>query len=419
MNNYSYSTNRFFSYKLLLLFFFPTIVTCFLPGSVVIPTALAGYCVAYMLFKYPSFLQKKDYDGAGIVKLFFLLNIYIYVRGFFNIGTVYDAYAMASTLLFTSILIPSLIYLSRPQYADKIWKSCIIWGIPLSIITYFFPPSDGIMSMGFNASFLNLFILFIPFVNYKWRLFIILLSILVIFSDLDERSIIVGLIFPFLIVVFWRFIKSRFTLSILFALFIIIPFLFVILGTFYGVNIFEILGSSDYKLQGADNEMFVDSRTGIYTDVIVGLYEKNSILWGLGGNGKIHSYLMDLSGYDFDSVYKGGRGATESGMLNYFLYSGVIGVIVYGLFLLRAAYLAIYKSKNRLMKMLGVFIAFKFTYSFIDDRIAFTCHCLYFFLWIGMCYNRSFRAMSDIEMKSFISSIFGNKTNHHIQTQYV
>lgn len=419
MNNYSSSINRFFSYNLILLFFFPTIVTCFLPGSVVIPTALAGYCVAYVLFKYPTLLQKNDFDGLGIIKLFFILNAYIYIRGFFNIGTVYDGYAMASTLLFTSFLIPSLIYLSKPQFANKIWRSCIIIGIPLCILTYIFPPSDGIMSMGFNASFLNLFILFIPFVNNKWKLIIILLSALIILSDLDERSIIVGLVFPFLIVVFWRFIRSRFMLSVLFALFVIIPFVFVIMGTLYNVNIFEVLGSSDYKLQGADREMFVDSRTGIYTDVIVGLYEENSILWGLGGNGKIHSYLMDLSTYDFDSIYKGGRGATESGMLNYFLYSGVIGVIVYGLFLLSAAYLAIFKSKNRVMKMLGIFMAFKFTYSFIDDRIAFTCHCLYLFLWIGMCYNRSFRAMSDVEMKSFISSIFGSKTNYRIKSHYV
>lgn len=391
---------------LILLFFLPAIVFYFMPGSIIIPTALSGYLLIYYLYSTKWEWYNDDFDGKKTINLFFLLNLYIYLRGFFNITSQYDLYAMFSTLLFTSFLIPSLIYMGQPKLLMYIWRSFWVIGIPLSAFTWFFPPSDGIMSMGFNSTFLDVFILCIPFISKKKSIIILILSLLVILSDLDERSIIINLIIPLLIVIGWRFIKSMFTRKIMFYSIIILPIVLVALGVLGKFNIFEAAAENEFQFQGADRTMLVDSRTGIFTDVFMGIYNQDAVVWGLGGNGKVYSYLMDNTDYDFDTFYKNGRGATESGMLNYIMYAGLIGLIVYGLFLLKAGYLALFNSNNRFMQMLGLYVTFKFLFSFVDDRIAFNCHTLYFFIWVGICYNRSFRKMTDIEIKEYLNTIF-------------
>lgn len=377
-----------------------------MPGSIIIPTTLSGYIIIYFLYNTRGEWLNNDFDGRRILNLFFLLNIYIYVRGFFNITTQYDWYAMFSTLLFTSFLLPTMMFMGQPKLIQYIWRSFWFFGIPLSIFTYFFPPSDGIMAVGFNSSFLDVFIFCIPFISKKKSVIILLLSLCVILTNLDERSTIVNLLIPLSIVIGWRFIKGNIIRRLLYTTIIVLPIILVILGILGTFNIFQYAAENEFQLEGANRTMLVDSRTGIFQDVFLGIYNNNSALWGLGGNGKVYSYLMDKVDYDFDTFYKGGRGATESGMLNYIMYAGVIGLVIYGLLLLKAGQLALFKSNSSFMKMLGLYITFKFLFSFVDDRIAFNCHTLYFFIWIGMCFNKSFRQMDDIEIKNYLRSIF-------------
>ena len=93
-------------------------------------------------------------------------------------------------------------------------------------------------------------------------------------------------------------------------------------------------------------------------------------------------------------------------MLNYIQYGGLIGFILYGLLLVIASYKATFLSNNSFMTSLGLFVAFKFLYSFIEDQIMFNAHSFYIFLWVGMCYNKTFREMTNEQIKEYLNKIF-------------
>jgi hypothetical protein len=154
-----------------------------------------------------------------------------------------------------------------------------------------------------------------------------------------------------------------------------------------------------------EQNIAVDSRTGIYEDVLFGVRDNNAYVFGLGANGKTKTYLIYDQGVQFYSLWKNGRNGTESGMLNYLQWGGFSGFLVYLLFFAGASYFAINKSNNWYMKSLGLWVSFKALCSFLEDRPS---TFIYYFLIIcavGLCYNRDFRQMTDMEMKKYINQL--------------
>ena len=152
--------------------------------------------------------------------------------------------------------------------------------------------------------------------------------------------------------------------------------------------------------------MTTDSRTGIYLDVYKALRKKNTFLFGLGGNGKTQTSLFYSKSSDYRKIYRYGRGGTESGMLNNIQYGGIIGLIIYSVLFIVASIKATYNSNNEFMRMLGTFIAFKYLYSFIEDRIGPQGSSFYLFIWIGMCYNKYLRLLDERLIKKYLNQIF-------------
>jgi hypothetical protein len=75
----------------------------------------------------------------------------------------------------------------------------------------------------------------------------------------------------------------------------------------------------------------------------------------------------------------------------------------------RATYLAINRSNNIFIKTLGLFIAFRWIYAWVEDVNTFTLSYTFLWLMIGMCFSRSFRAMSNKEFESWVHGIFGKR----------
>lgn len=68
----------------------------------------------------------------------------------------------------------------------------------------------------------------------------------------------------------------------------------------------------------------------------------------------------------------------------------------------RASYLAVYKSNNWLMVMIGIWVSFKGFYSFIEDTTVFSVSIIFIFIPIGMCFNKDLRNMNEDEIKSLL-----------------
>lgn len=397
---------QYFLKYTILLVFLPSIFTGFYPGKITAMTTLCGWIlfVSYYHFKRKLFLN--DFDGRNIIKIFLLYMTILYIRGWGNIDSDRDVYAQLGSNIFFCFLFPCLIFISHPLYLHNILKSFIWPGALLCVICYFYPPTDGMMSLAHNASFLNVFILCMPFIKKKWSIYIITAVIFIVLLDIDRRSIMVNNVVTFMLVICYPLLKVKIFKRITYYILIILPLTFAYLGYKGEFNIFQFLDKTSFFLSNDSRSLFVDSRTSIYEDVFGELKKDDSLVYGLGCNGKTETSLSDLPNTIYYKIYKFGRPGTESGMLNYIQYGGLIGFILYGLLLVIASYKATFLSNNSFMTSLGLFVAFKFLYSFIEDQIMFNAHSFYIFLWIGMCYNKKFREMSNEQIKKYLNQIF-------------
>ena len=398
-------SRRLLGWSVFALVIIPAVFTGFFPGKIVIVAALCGYLVAslYILSKLPT----TGFSGKTICTIFLFYSCIIYVRGFFNIDSDHDVYALFWSSLFLCFLIPRFIFLSQPQCFALILKGILYLGVPLCLVTLFNPPSDEQLSFAHNASFLYLFLLFIPFLKKKWVVLIVLAGLFVVTYNIDRRSILVNMAFSFIISFIWLFSKNTFLLKLFFGGIVSITCILLILGLSGVFNIFQAMGDSyDYSLDEEARNLFVDSRTGIYNDVFGGLSSKNSLVFGLGVNGKTETSLIDAVSFDFSEIYRYGRPSTESGMLNYIQYGGILGGLLYSAFILCAGYRATFYAENSLLRLVGVFVAFKFAFSFVEDKVSLNTNTLITFLCIGLCYNREFCSMSDDEITQYLNCVF-------------
>ena len=391
----------------ILILFIPSIYTGFYPGKITFVSFLCGWIFIWLYIHNRKVLDFSEFDGKSLFGLFFLFNVVMYIRGFFNIDSNTDLYAIPSSLFFLCFLIPSYMLLAQSVSLASIWKSLLFPGALLCLICYFFPPTDGMMSMAHNASFLNVFLLCLPFVSKKWRRRLLFAALLIALLDIDRRSILANTFFCMGLGLFATVALKRMVKTGMYLALILLPILFFALGVSGVFNVFQYMESSySYQTERSERDMFVDSRTNIYDDVFSELQDQNAILWGLGGNGKTHTSLTELKNANYGDIYKHGRSGTESGMLNYIQYGGLIGFIIYGLLLSIGSYRAVFKSNNRLMALIGLYVAFKFLFSFVEDRVGFQPHTFYLFLTIGMCYNVKLREMDDDEMTEYIQQVF-------------
>ena len=406
MENIERQLHKFYAIGIILLFI-PSIYTGLFPDKVTLISFLCGWVIIFLFVHFRRRLDFTEFDGDGLFVIFFLFNVVMYIRGFFNIDSETDIYALMCSLFFLCFLIPAYMFLAQTTTLAPIWRSLILPGAILCVICYLYPSSDGMMSMAHNASFLNIFLLLLPFVSKRWRRRIILAALIVALLDIDRRSILACTFFCLGLGLFANIVSQRIVRIILYWSLILVPIALFVLGITGAFNIFQYMEDSyTYQATGGKRDMFVDSRTAIYDDVFSELSEKNAIIWGLGGNGKTRTSLTELKDANYDEKYKYGRPGTESGMLNYIQYSGLIGFLVYGLLLVVGSFRAVFRSNNQLMVLIGLFIAFKFLFSFLEDRIGFQPASFYLFLTIGMCYNVKFREMDDDEISEYIQQIF-------------
>jgi hypothetical protein len=92
------------------------------------------------------------------------------------------------------------------------------------------------------------------------------------------------------------------------------------------------------------------------------------------------------------------RYGCEVGILNTLLMNGIVGIVIYFLLLSVVSFTAINKSNNMLAKMLGLFITFRWTYSFVEEFTNYDLNFYFFWIAVGFVSSESFRNMTDEEI---------------------
>lgn len=266
----------------------------------------------------------------------------------------------------------------------------------------------------FYLSPLLILFCFFPLFEGKKRLMVIVLALLYLaLSGLDNRaqlakgicSVLMGVVVLYKDYISYRMIRiahfAAYFLSLLIFIYILSDAVSIIKGD---KSVQESM--EDYN---SSNEESKDTRSLLYVDVILSAVQNNYIL---GGNTPARGNKITVSGPLFMWAYsdttefnKNERHWNELLHLNVFTWTGLIGLIIYSLIYIKASFMAVYKSNNVYIKLLGCYIAFRWSFGWIEDLNKFDILNVALWMMIALCMSVKYREMSDKEFKDWFNSI--------------
>lgn len=367
------------------------------------------YVVLGLAFKYINFKLIKKNETTSIVFLIVWFLV-CFIRGIF----VADNYWQWKNLMHVgfTFLIPSISFLSlNPRFFSVAIRQWILYALPFFIVVYFCltPESDG---SGRYLAPVSILTLFISVVNRKYKLILISLSAFVILDNFDARSNIIKFIIPFGLglLSYFKFFENNRLLKIIFITSIVAPFFFLFLGVTQQFNVFkfeEYLYGGQAKIvkqNGKEISLTVDTRTFLYNEVISSAIKYDYVFLGRTPARGNDSESFGLENYKL-GINNIERFANEVAILNIFTWTGMVGVLLYFWTFAKAAFLAIYKSRNQYAKLLGIYLCFRWCYNWVEDFTIFDLFFISLWMIIGLCYSKKFRLMSNYEVEVWIKKI--------------
>lgn len=421
-------SKRFFYYLLPILLLINSIFSVNQWSSIPLSTtflewvinfSIIGICVWY----YRKFFHPLNHSDYIIVDIYLLWVLVGVIRGIFVPENYWEWKQLITGT--TTLSLPVFVFVFS---SPVILKRCLhfwfkyalfafiglIWIIPPDIYQFFLGP----------VLFVSCFL---PVIPRKWRLLFIGLLILMLFADFGARSQVIKALMALLMSV--AFILAKYLsvriLRILHWFFYALPLVLLVLGISGAFNPLQNLSHNEGKYvekkivngELIEDDLSADTRTFIYAEVIGSALKHHYVLWGrtpARGNDS-----ESFGAYNAENLKTGKyeRHSNEVCFPNVFTWLGLIGVILYGLIYLRSSYLAVYKSNNIYMKLLGVFIAFRFTFGWIEDFNRFDIMNISLWMMIAMGFSLKFRMMNDKQFKLWIQLIFYSVKNRECRNK--
>lgn len=338
-------------------------------------------------------------DCKYILWLLIAWNIVTIIRGIIDA----DSYWDWKFLLFSNtpaLLIPMVAYLGNNVHSIMRLIRYIFPMYFYIILLTLFPIS--VHQIVYLWTPIYLIILCFPYLKNRQRLVLIILILITFAVYFSARSNTIRIIVALAIALSYRFVllNPRFV-SMLQIMLFVIPIVLLGLGVCDIFNVFDMQSyvHHDFVVKGAtgeDENMLTDTRTFLYQETLSSMDKHGSFLFGEGGCGKYESLAFK------NKIIGAYRYASEVGFLNTLLYSGILGVFLYGWIFYKASRLAICYSNNALAKLIGLFVIFRWNYFFVEEFTKFNTNFFFFWLMIGMCLSPVFRGLSDDELIDMI-----------------
>ena len=359
------------------------------------------------------FLDERNKKNLVVVSLYLIWILVCILRGAFVAELYWDWKALVNNSM--GLLLPIVVYSATNKViVQSTLSNYIKYGLPLFLVLMILIRTDA---YGFFLMPVSFLLLFLPALSNKQRLILLFFTAIVVGADFGARSNIIKFGFPLFSLIIY-YLKEKISIKLLnyiHVVMIIAPLLFFTLGA---TGVFNVFNISEYmgevKATGIDDEgdrntidVTVDTRTFLYLEVLESAIINDYLIFGrtpARGNDSPH-----FGPFAYDLTRRDERITNEVGILNVFTWTGIVGVILYFFIFYRASYLAINRSNNIYSKMLGVFVAFRWIYSWVEDINIVSLN--YFMLWImiGLCFSYSFRIMSDKEVTIWVRGIFDNR----------
>lgn len=294
----------------------------------------------------------------------------------------------------------------------------LFWTKWVKYILFCFFPLMLIMtpdSYGIYLAPILVFLIAIKYLKKSWKIIILLLTAIAI-SDFGARSIFAKYVIAFLLgFSFWIGFRipqrlMKFGSILLF----IIPIIFLILGVTGLYNIFQYGNESKKELilhinNATSEDLLADTRTFAYEAVITTSVKNNTILFGMtpAKNAKTKQFQ--------NTILKITGRKNECGITNLYMWCGIIGVVLLMAIYIKAVYLSICRSNNYISKLLGIYIAFRWMWFWIEDIQDYYIDNIVLYAMIAMCFSKQFRKLRDIQIALFIRSLFNNNVNKYFR----
>lgn len=366
--------------------------------------------IVFLMSKY-FFYDKRNDVNLRFVTIYLIWNVICIIRGMFVAEIYWDWKAIIGNTM--ALMLPVVIYSSTNKLiAQSILAYYIKYALPLFIVFAILLRTDA---YGFYLNPISLLIIFMPTLTTRQRIIIFIFTGIVMGADLGARSNVLkfGVPFAILSIYYFRKIIPHKLLETLRILLFVIPIVLFVLGATGVFNIFKIqdylksdITSSGVGLDGQRTEISItqDTRTFLYEEVINSAVKNNYVIWGRTPARGNDSLTFGIVEHRWTGRYE--RLANEIGLANVFTWTGIIGVILYSLLFFKASNLAVNKSNNSYSKMLGIFIAFRWFYSWIEDVNDFSLNYFILMITLGLCFSNSFREMTNMEVTHWARGIF-------------
>tara|TARA_R110001606_G_scaffold23985_2_gene79997 strand:- start:6909 stop:8135 length:1227 start_codon:yes stop_codon:yes gene_type:complete len=363
---------------------------------------LSVFCIGTLCIIKFKQLKKIPITIRTIIYLLFFWSIITIIRGFSlnlqdwvtNFGNVFMGLAW---------LTPFTLILGFKIENWNILFKTISLGFALTIFACFLIPFTYV-----NEEWIWLlrpinFILLVAFYKYnskqKFYFYLALMAYLII-SFLGERRLeFLYLIITLSFILMDKIIKLNFKKVIIRYIFLVFLLLVFVIFTF-GYEYISIIISTVVEFQ--------DTRTFLFADFFLDLNFSEK-LFGKGSLGTYFSeFIEHTRNYTINNLKKRWWGdeptriTIEVGYLQMILKGGFIMFFLHISIYIYAAYVAIFKSKNKFIKRLGYYILIITIISLVEFRPAFTPTFILLWMAIGTVLSKKYREMDNSQIKNII-----------------
>jgi hypothetical protein len=404
-----------------LFFFLITILSVNNWTSLPIGNTFFWWAVQFLFFitilsTRKSFFNKLNKKTIWSVNLFLAWIVICIVRACF-VAENYWEWKNLVTTSFVLLLGLVISVFMNPELNQFLLKKWFKFVLPLFFLFILFIRGDA---YGHYLAPIILLLLVFPLLTKKWQIIVLFFMLFTVIVSQSSRSNVIKFSVAFLfgyLIYYFRFVFSIKIFNLIRLLFLIAPIVFFTLGVLGVFNVFKI---SDYikgnyttkvLVNGEINEesLTVDTRTFIYLEVLSSAVKNDYVLLGRTPARGNDSVAFGAILAEELNTGKTERFANEVSILNVFTWTGLVGVVLYFLVFFRASYLAINKSNNFFMKTIGIFVAFRWMYAWVEDFSRFDMSNIILWMLISMCFSIEFRNMSNFEFKLWVRGIFDKR----------
>ena len=367
-----------------------------------------SFCVAFLYYLRRYKVLKRSIPRLAHVTLVLLLvwNLFNIIRSiYYDVGTLTTVFGNVYTCL--SLLVPFVIIFSINKFSIKNIQAYFLILLKTGLIAFFI---FFIFNVGGNFNTVQIHILLLlllpviflitvlPYQKKKNTLLILISMPILLYAaslyGVRTMAIRVVLLFACLIAVYlygqvnWKWVLP------LSCLVLLLPFILIQQSVATGES-----AITKYLSGSTDDDLSIDTRTFIYTELFADLVSNDQLLIGKGANGRYYSEYFSTQEGDSDI-----RLNIEVGALGLLLKGGFIAVVLNLFLLILAVFYAFFQSKNYYVIGIGFLLLVHFILLFIENIIVYSSYNYFTWFFIGICLSKPIRNLKNSEINFILNS---------------